>query len=242
MDGREIEFMAGTFEHFQLLDGHDVVVGIEGVAQCGIGEARNIFRGAISSAGGALEEVNVFLLDIVDAFERRTIAERPSDGNGGESEDFFEFVEEGDGIQRGTVALVHERENRHAAAATDFEQLAGLRLDAFGGVDDHKRGIDGGEHAVGVFRKVFVTGGIEQVDRVAVKLELEHGGRDGDTALALERHPVGRGGALVLAGGDGAREVHGVAVEKKLLRQRGFTRIGMRDDGKGAAAGDFLGW
>ena len=32
-----------------------------------------------------------------------------------------------------------------------------------------------------------------------------------------------------------------VAIEQELLSQRGFTRIGMRDDRKGATAGDFLG-
>jgi hypothetical protein len=113
--------------------------------------------------------------------------------------------------------------------------------DALAGVDDHQRGVHGGEHAVGVLGKVLVTGGVEQVDGAAGVVELQDGGADRDAALFLEFHPVRGRGALVLAGGDGPGEVQGVAVEQELLRQRRLARVRVGDDREGAAAGDFLG-
>jgi hypothetical protein len=86
-----------------------------------------------------------------------------------------------------------------------------------------------------------VAGGVEQVDRAAGVVELEDGRTDRDAALFLQLHPVGGGGALVFAGGDGAGEMDGVAVKQELLGQRRLARVGVRDDREGAAAGDFLG-
>src|SRR5690606_34975750 len=101
-------------------------------------------------------------------------------------------------------------EDWHAAAAADFEQLAGLRFDTLGRVDHHERRVHRGEHAVSVLGEVLVTGGIEQVDRAAFVFELQNGGRNGDAALLFDFHPVGRGGAGVLAVLDRAGEVNGV--------------------------------
>jgi len=45
-------------------------------------------------------------------------------------------------------------------------------------------------------------------------------------ALLFQLHPVGRGGALVFAGGDRAGELHGAAVKQQLFRQRGLAASG----------------
>ncbi len=58
----------------------------------------------------------------------------------------------------GPVELVHEGENRDAALAANFKKLAGLGLDALGGIDHHDGGIDGGKHTIGVFREILVAG------------------------------------------------------------------------------------
>ena len=96
--------------------------------------------------------------------ERRAVAERPDHRRGLEAEHVFQLIEQRDRIARRPVALVHEREDRHPAAAADLEELAGLGLDALGGVDHHEGGVDRGQHAVGVLREVLVAGGVEQVD------------------------------------------------------------------------------
>ena len=82
----------------------------------------------------------------------------------------------------------------------------------------------------------------QEVYAIAAVVELEHGGADGDAALAFQFHPVGSGGALVLAGGDRAGQLDGAAVEQELLGQSGFAGVGVRDDRKRAPAGNLVVW
>jgi hypothetical protein len=111
------------------------------------------------------------------------------------------------------VALVHEGEDRDAAAAADLEQLARLRLDALGGVDDHERRIDRGEHAVGVLGEVLVARRVEQIDGEAVVVELQDGRADAKMprcfSSSIQSEAVA---ALVLTVLDRAGEVDGAAV------------------------------
>ena len=44
------------------------------------------------------------------------------------------------------------------AVLAHLEQLQRLRLEAFGGVDEHHRGVDGDQHPIGVFGEVGVAG------------------------------------------------------------------------------------
>jgi hypothetical protein len=149
--------------------------------------------------GGALEEVEVAGAAVEHALELPAHAEGPVHGGGGDAEHAFQLVEQFDGGDRLAVHLVHEGEDGDAALAADLEELAGLGLDALAGVDHHDGGVDGGEDAVGVLGEVLVARGVEQVDDAVAVFELQHGGADGDAALALQLHPVGGGGALVLA-------------------------------------------
>src|SRR5258708_22807958 len=113
---------------------------------------------------------------IENAAERRSVAQRPNQRTRGESKDRFEFIEQCDRIERGPVAFVHEREDRDATTSTDFEKLAGLRFDTLGGIDHHHHGVDRGEYAIGIFREVLVTRGVEQIDRKTRVVELEYSG------------------------------------------------------------------
>ena len=85
-----------------------------------------------------------------------------------------------------------------------------------------------------------MTRRVEQVDAEAVVVELKHRRTDGDAALLFEFHPIGCGGALVFARGDGAGELDCAAVQQELFRQRGLARVGMRDNGEGASPLDFF--
>jgi hypothetical protein len=240
-DGGGVVGLAGGVEHFELLDEGGVVGGFEALAEEGGGEVGELLGGAVGAADGALEEVGEAGLAVVDAAEGGAVAERPVDGADTELELGLDLVDEGEGVAGGAVHLVEEGEDGEGAEAADLEELEGLGLDALGGVDDHDDGVDGHEDAVGVLGEVAVAGGVEEVDGVAVVVELEDGGGDGDAALAFELHPVGGGGALVLAGGDGAGELESSAVEEELLGEGGLSGVGVRDDGEGAPAGDFLG-
>ena len=138
------------------------------------------------------------------------------------------------------VALVDEREDRHAAALADGEQLARAIFDAFAVVEQHHGAVGGDERAVGVFGEVFVTRRVEEVDVVAVVLELHDARRDRDAALLLELHPVGRRVPCGTPRLDRAGEVDGAAVQQELLRQRRLAGVGMADDGKRAPRADGL--
>ena len=74
--------------------------------------------------------------------------------------------------------------------AADVEELEGLRLQALGRVEQHHRGVDGGQHPVGVLGEVAVARGVQQVDHVVAVGELQHRRGDRDAALALHVHPV----------------------------------------------------
>jgi hypothetical protein len=232
--------MSCTFEHVEFFhrlgQGMFIDVRFDEI----VTEGSDALWGAVGAACGAFKEVDGGIPAVKEAAEEGAKTERPVDGAGGDAEHGFEFVHEFERRPGGAVELVHERENGHATFAADLEQFAGLRFDTITCIDDHDGSIDSGEDAVGVLGEVFVSGGIEEIDDAVLVLELKHGGGDRNAALLFKFHPVGGRGALVFAGGDGTGELNSTTVEKQFLRERGLTGIGVRDDGKGAAAGDFL--
>ena len=126
------------------------------------------------------------------------------------------------------------------AHGTDLEKLSCLRLNALGRVNDHDCGVGRHQCAVGVLGEVLVSGCIQKVDTAAVVFELQDTAGDRDSSLFFDFHPVGNrvpGGRLAL---DAARQVDGSAVEQELLCQGRLTCVGVRYDGKCAAARHFL--
>jgi hypothetical protein len=239
-NGLVIVIDARHIEQFQFLGG--VFVGVFGhlAFDCLVFDAVNGHWRAVAAMGDSLEEVHLFFAAIIDTLEILAVAERPVDGVGADPKHVFQLVHEIERIARRAIQLVHEGEDRHAAAAADFEQFSSLCFDAFAGVDDHDDAIDSGEHAIGVLGKILMARGVEQVDEEAVVFELEDCGADGDAALTLQLHPVGGRRALLLAGGYGAGQLHRAAIEQELLSQRGLAGVWMRDDRKGATTGDFF--
>jgi len=70
---------------------------------------------------------------------------------------------------------------------------------------------------------------------------LQHRGADGDATLFFQFHPVRGGCALIFACGHRAGELHRPAIKQQLFRQRGLTRVRMRNDGERAPSLDFFG-
>jgi len=173
-------------------------------------------------------------LPIVNALELEPGADRPIDRERPDAEHALQFVQQFERAFHRPIALVHEREDRDTTLPADLEEFPRLRLDALGGIDHHHHRIHRRQDAIGVFRKILVAGRVEQVDAVAVVVELEDGGTDRDPALPFQFHPVGRSGALVLAGGHRSCELHGPAIQQQLLRQRGLAGVRMRNDGERA--------
>jgi len=101
--------------------------------------------------------------------------------------------------------------------ATHIKQLARLCFHTFGRVQHHHRAVSCHQCAVGVFGKILMARGVQQVDGESFVRKLQHSGSDGNAALLLHLHPVGCGGALVAAGADAASHMNGLAVEEQFL-------------------------
>src|SRR5699024_9535621 len=107
-----------------------------------------------------------------------------------------------------------------------------------GGVNDHDGGVGRHQGTVGVLGEVLVARGIQDVDAVALVLELHDGRGDRNAALLLDLHPVGGGGPAVLLTLDHTGLGDGSAIEQEFFGQGGFAGVGVADDGKGTAPGD----
>ncbi len=147
----------------------------------------------------------------------------------------LDVVDELEGRQTGPVPLVDEGDDRQAPVAAHLEQFEGLGLDSLRGVEDHHRGVAGGEHPVGVLGEVAVPGSVQQVHHAVPVRELEHRRGDGDATLLFELHPVRGGGPAIRLGLHGSGlAAECTSVEEQLLGEGGLAGVGMRDDREGA--------
>ena len=136
------------------------------------------------------------------ADEIASTPDRPCDRRGVERQRLFDLVDQIERVAAFTIHLVDESNDRNIAQPAHLEQLARPRLDALGGIDHHDGGVDRRERPVGVFRKILVAGGIEQIEYPAAVLEGHDRSHDRNTALAFDRHPVGTGRTPVPLGLD----------------------------------------
>ena len=235
-----VEHLARPGQHFHFLHPGPVKILRHIFSDVFVTDAADMAGGAVLPVRGALEQVQMLLQPIVDPAKRLAAAQRPGDRKGADSQDLLQLVQKVQRIARRPVHLVHERENRDAAHPADFEQFPGPLLDALGGVDDHDDAVHGGQHPVCVLAEILVTGGVEQVDDTSAVFELKQRGRDGNTALFFQLHPVRGGRALVPARAHGPRQLNRPAVQQQLFRQRGLPGVGMRNNGECTPSRNFL--
>ena len=232
----EVELVACAVEQLNVVDEVRVVrfsdkVGKRGVAKLGL-DFRN-FLGCVG-VPVALEGDDAAGLAVEHAAEVLPAADRPVHRVGADAEHCLDLLHEVERVARLAVELVHECEDGDMTQRAHLEELLRLCLDALCAVDDHDRGVRSHECAVGVFRKVLVAGGIEDVHAIAVIGELQHRGGHGDTALLLDVHPIGHGVLRAGLAFDRACGLDAAGVEQELLGEGRLARVGVRDDGEGA--------
>ena len=76
--------------------------------------------------------------------------------------------------------------------------------------------------------------GVQDVDAVAIVVELEYGGCYGDSSFFFDFHPVGYGVTGGCFSFYASGEVDSAAVEKEFFSQGGFSGIGVGYDGEGS--------
>ena len=194
----------------------------------------------ILAAVKLLKRENLAAVAVEHALEVVPAADGPVDRIGADAELVFQLLHELERVAGLAVELIDERKDRDVAHGADLEELARLRLDALGRVDDHDGAVRRHERAVRVLREVLVAGGVEDVDAIALVFKLHDRRRDGDAALLFELHPVRDRVARGRLALDRAGELDGPAVQQQLFRERRLAGVRVRDDRKRPAALDFL--
>ena len=186
------------------------------------------------------EGKDFLFVTVVNTAEFLSRTDRPVDRAGCNAELFFDLVEQLEGIVRIAVHLVDEGKDRDVAHDTDFKQLSGLCLDTLRCIDNHDGGIGCHQGTVRILREVLVSRGIQNVDAVAVVIELQNGRGNGNTTLFLDLHPVGYGMARSRFSFYGTGEIDRSSVQQEFLSQCGFTGIRVGNDGKGTPSFNFF--
>ncbi|CCK06200.1 FIG00640947: hypothetical protein [Cronobacter sakazakii 696] len=187
-----------------------------------------------------LVQVGFVIIKVVNAFKEFAAANRPGDRRTGDFQLVFHFIQQLHWIADVTVEFVHKGQDRRVAQTGNFHQLTGAILNAFRGVDNHQAAVHRRQRAVGIFREVFVAGGIQQVNETVMVRELHHGGGNRNPALLFHLHPVRfrvlAGAAAFYRTGD----LNRLSEQQHLFSDRRFTGVRVRDNGKSAALGHLL--
>ena len=173
MDHLEIELSSCGIEQLHLLDGQIQQLLLHQLPQGRIIQGQLLFSGLLASLGTA-EQNHLTAAAIDHPPELLTAADGPVHRPRGQPEFRFNLVQQGQGFPPGTIHFVDEGEDRDLAHPADLEQLARLGLQALGGVLEHHSVVGSRQGPVGVLRKILVTGGVQQIDRGGVVVELQH--------------------------------------------------------------------
>ncbi len=186
------------------------------------------------------EQVEALLIYVIDPLEAHALADGPRQGSHANLEFLFQLVQEVEGVTPLAVHLIDEDDDRRPAHAAHAHQFAGLGFHSLGAVHHDDGAVHGGERAEGVLRKVLVPRRVQDVDLVALVLELHHAGCDRYSALLLYLHPVAGRRLAYLVALHCPGHLYLPPEEQELLGERGLARIGVRYDGKGSPSLYFL--
>ena len=189
-------------------------------------------------AGGELNHAAP--VAFVHALELLAAADRPVHRIGLDTEHLLDLLQQLERIARFAVHFIDKGKDGDMPQHTHLKQLYGLFFHTLGRVDHHHGGIRRHQCAVGILRKILVTGGVQNVDTMTGIFKLHRRRGDRNTSLFFDLHPVGYrmlGGFFAFyrtGGGDCP------SVQQQLFGQGGLTRVGVRYDRKCASAVDFL--
>ena len=138
------------------------------------------------------------------------------------------------------VNFIDKGKNRDAPVGTDLEQFFGLRFHALCHVNHHDCRVYSHQRTVGIFGKVRMPRGIQDIDAAPLVIKLEYRTGHGNPSLLFDFHPIGHGIAGCFPCLDRTCQMNSTSVKKKFFRQCSFTGVGVRNDRKGPAPFDFF--
>ena len=135
----------------------------------------------------------------------------------------FQHVEE---VRAHAIHLVDERDSRDVVTLGLVPHRLGLRLHTTDRAEKRHSAVQHAQRALHLHGEIDVTGRVDDVDAVILPVRADSSGRNGDPALLLLLHPVGRGRAFV----DLTNAVHPTGVVQDALGRRRLTGINVRHD------------
>ena len=201
VDGRKVKFLGCAVKQLNVLSQFCVVVGPDQSVErrvaelgCNLVHHLDAVRAAV-----ALKREYAAGVTVKHALEPFAAADRPVHRVGLDAEDFLNVLHQFKRVAGFAVHFIDKGKDRDMPQRADLEQLDRLRLNALGRVDDHDGRVGRHQGAVGIFGEVLVARGIEDIDALALVMELQHRRSDRDTALFFNVHPVRHGmlGALL---------------------------------------------
>ena len=123
-----------------------------------------------------LVQIRFIFVQVIDALEQLTAANRPGDRRTADFQFVLDFIQQLHRIADVTVEFVHKGQDRRIAQTGNFHQFTGPVLNAFRGVDDHQAAVHRRQSTVGIFGEVFVPWGVQQVDQAVMIRKLHDRG------------------------------------------------------------------
>ena len=242
LHGVEVKLLGSAVQQLDVLGQLFMVGSADQVVQAGVAQLGLDLLDHLDAVGAAiaLKGQHAPGIAVIDALEVLAAADGPVHRVGLDAEDFFNVLHQLKRVAGLAVHLVDEGEDRDVAQRADLEQLDGLGLNALGGVNDHDGGIRRHQGAVGILTEVLVAGRVQNVDALALIVELQNRRGNGNTTLLFNVHPVGHRMLGALLALDRTRGLDGPTVEQELFGECGFTGVGVRDDRKCAPGFDFF--
>ena len=235
-----IKGRGGTLHQVDLLAGL-TILRPEALEQRGVVQAIDHIVDLACAVFPRLKDPHLVCPEVHDTVKAFAHAHGPCEGNHGHPQGLLKLIHQRNGLAHLSVHFVDEGQDGCISSPADLQKAKGLLFHTIGRIDDHQGCVHGREHPIGVLGEVSVPRCVEQVDDVIPVLHLHDRTRNRNATLFLDLHPVGGGVSGGLTGLDAAGDVNGTCVEQEFLSECGLAGVWVRDDGKGAAAANFLG-
>ncbi len=239
--GLKVEWRTQPLRHLDLLAQFGDCLFRQEPRQFRVVEAIAMDRLGDPVVDAALEQQERIGEEVIGAEKVAPHADRPGGRGHVERQRLLDLVQQVERVAAFAVELIDKGDDRHVAQPADLEELAGLLLDALGGVEHHHGAVDRGQRAVGVLAEILVARCVEQVKGEPLMLEAHHRRGDRDAALALDRHPIRAHPPPLAARLDFTRQLDSPAKQQQFLGQGGLAGVGVRDDRKRPPARNLVG-